>query len=91
MVFASAPRGWIHTRAWRVVEATAVECRNSATARSGKVLEELGEGAARRVIEAEGLGLPEEWEVRFPVMLQRDTSSCNNARLAAEVGGMSDA
>ena len=43
-----------------------------------------------RVIEAEGLGLPEEWEVRFPVMLQRDTSSCNNARLAAEVGGMSE-
>ena len=90
VVFASAPRGWIHTRAWRVVEATAVECRNSATARSGKVLEEVSEDAARRVIEAEDLGLPEEWEVRLPVMLQRDTPSCNNARRVAEVGGMSE-
>ncbi|KAM5536465.1 hypothetical protein V8D89_009901 [Ganoderma adspersum] len=71
VVFASAPRRWIHTRAWRVVESAAGEGGksagtvgqgNSATARPSTVLEELSEDAARRVIEAEGLGLPEEWE-----------------------------
>ncbi|KAM5535349.1 hypothetical protein V8D89_011034 [Ganoderma adspersum] len=64
VVFASAPRRWIHTRAWRVVESAAGEGGKltTGTARSGTVLEELSEGAARRVIEAEDLGLPEEWE-----------------------------
>ena len=57
---------WLHTGAWRIVEAkdrrqTADGTRSNP---APKRVEQLGGYATRRVIEAEDLGLPEEWEVR---------------------------
>ena len=55
-------------------------------------VEELCEGAARRVIEAEDLGLPEEWEVGIAIILlekhQPDSENSWTMTIAAKVGGM---
>ena len=62
-------RGWIKARAWRLIKPTGERGQKSGEASDESaplVLahEEIGEYAAKRVIEAQDLGLPEEWEVR---------------------------
>ena len=65
-----SPRGWIRARAWRLIKLPGPERGQKAGEPSDEsaplVLahEEIGEYAAKRVIEAQDLGLPEEWEVR---------------------------
>ncbi|PIL27932.1 hypothetical protein GSI_09967 [Ganoderma sinense ZZ0214-1] len=62
----SQPR-WNHARAWQVVDVEPGEgaqllSGGSSDASATPIVEELCDRSARRVIEAEDLGLPEEWE-----------------------------
>ena len=68
-----ASRGWIRTRAWRIIEAPEERQHvreggkgdNGSRKRAARSLEQLSDYDARRVIEDQDLGLPESWEVRF--------------------------
>ena len=62
----ASQRRWIQDRAWRVLEFIGEEggAASSNLKAAPPMLEELGDYAARRIVEAEGLGLPQEWEVR---------------------------
>ena len=69
-----AARGWIRTRAWRVVDTPERQgqARGSAEGkgsrkRAARTLEQLSDYDTRRVIEDEDLGLPEAWEARLTV------------------------
>ncbi|PIL27923.1 hypothetical protein GSI_09958 [Ganoderma sinense ZZ0214-1] len=60
-------RCWNHARAWRVVEPgeggqSRVGGGSDEPAGAMPIVEELCDSAVRRIIEAEDLGLPEEWE-----------------------------
>ncbi|KAM5536469.1 hypothetical protein V8D89_009905 [Ganoderma adspersum] len=67
---AASHDSWLQTGAWRIVEAE--DRRGTADGMTlspaPRWIEELGGYATRRVIEAEDLGLPEEWERKLAGM-----------------------
>lgn len=75
----SAMQGrWIQDRAWRVLEFVGLgeEGFGGANGKTAPpMIEELSDYTAERIIEAEDLGLPEEWEV-----CRRSNSSSGNTR-----------
>ena len=66
----ASQRRWIRDRAWRVVGFAEGDQPGDARGSSAPpMLEELSGYTARRVIEAEDLGLPLEWEVYFYLLV----------------------